>query len=77
MLRMRRGMEYDTYFTFVVQGRDRSAYALPVRRSLLRSDYAALESTTAADIPSASGEKKGLGSLKRSCCFIYGQTHNV
>lgn len=56
MLRMiRAGVEYDTYFTFVVQeeiglrGAAAAAYTVA-------PDYAfVLESTTAADIPSASG----------------------
>lgn len=59
MLRMIvEGMEYDTYFTFVVQEeiglRGSTCAAFTVA-----PDYAVvLESTTAADIPSASGEKR-------------------
>ena len=58
MLRMiEEGVEYDTYFTFVVQEeiglRGSTCAAFTVA-----PDYAVvLESTTAADIPSASGEK--------------------
>ena len=59
MLRMiEEGVEYDTYFTFVVQEeiglRGSTCAAFTVA-----PDYAVvLESTTAADIPSASGEKR-------------------
>ena len=59
MLRMiEEGVEYDTYFTFVVQEeiglRGSTCTAFTVA-----PDYAVvLESTTAADIPSASGEKR-------------------
>ena len=53
-----KGVEYDTYFTFVVQEeiglRGSTCAAFTVA-----PDYAVvLESTTAADIPSASGEKR-------------------
>lgn len=59
MLRLiKEGVEYDTYFTFVVQeeiglrGSTCAAYTVA-------PDYAfVLESTTAADIPSASGDKR-------------------
>lgn len=58
LIMIEEGMEYDTYFTFVVQEeiglRGSTCAAFNVA-----PDYAVvLESTTAADIPSASGEKR-------------------
>lgn len=50
-------LEYDTYFTFVVQ-EEIGLRGAKVASYTVNSDYAiVLEATTAADIPSAAGEK--------------------
>lgn len=70
------GIEYDAYFTFVVQeeiglrGATCAAYAVA-------PDYAiVLEATTAADIPSASGEKR-VCSLRNGPVVSFMDRHTI
>ena len=77
MLRLiREGVEYDTYFTFVVQeeiglrGSACAAYTV-------NPDYAVvLEATTAADVPSASGNKS-VCRLKKGPVVSFMDRHTI